>query len=327
VHLLDRVGRTATGPVAVGSIVEIGLEDRFQYELGGDLSHPIPDRRDTQRTLAAPWLRDHHPPHRRGPVRLQDEFLTQARQPCVQTLRFDLCERHPVHTGRARIGAGKPVGVAEDVFAADLVVEQVEAECRLRLRLTIKLSLKGPDLIGCFETHGQSPPPLHLQKHTRSQGPSLRRSYPGSAVLCPCPTPTRSAAVSDAEAATSDRMGLPRYPLHLSGVPCPLPRRIETGALVDCFPAHAVFPVLQAGRHPHLYFRGLLRLHSRYGLVVTSVPKVPFWKACDFNKSCLKLPDNILICLEIQLLPFGETIQGRMYRQVSGQAVTGQSHT
>ena len=71
--------------------------------------------------------------------------------------------------------------------------------------------------------------------------------------------------MSDVEAATSDQMGLPRYPDHLSGVPCPLPRRIETGACVDCFPAHAAFPVLQAGRHPHLYFRGLLRLYSRYG--------------------------------------------------------------
>src|SRR4051794_30817735 len=37
------------------------------------------------------------------------------------------------------------------------------------------------------------------------------------------------------------------------------------GAGVDCFPAHAAFPVMQAGRHPLLYFRGLLRLHSRYG--------------------------------------------------------------
>jgi hypothetical protein len=63
------------------------------------------------------------------------------------------------------------------------------------------------------------------------------------------------------------------------------------------------------------------------GLVVTSVPKVPFWKACYFNKLRLRLPDNILICLEIQLFPFGDAIQGRMYRQVSGQAVTGQSHT
>ena len=36
-------------------------------------------------------------------------------EPCVQALRFDLYERHPVHPGRTRIGAGKPVGVAEDI--------------------------------------------------------------------------------------------------------------------------------------------------------------------------------------------------------------------
>ena len=36
--------------------------------------------------------------------------------------------------------------------------------------------------------------------------------------------------------------------------------------LVGFFPARATFPVLQAGRHPHRYFRGLLKLHTRYGL-------------------------------------------------------------
>src|SRR5512147_970177 len=30
-------------------------------------------------------------------------------------------------------------------------------------------------------------------------------------------------------------------------------------------PSHAAFPESQAGRHPRLHFRGLLRLHSRYG--------------------------------------------------------------
>src|SRR5471030_337576 len=30
-------------------------------------------------------------------------------------------------------------------------------------------------------------------------------------------------------------------------------------------PSHAAFPVMQAGRRPHLHFRGLLELHSRYG--------------------------------------------------------------
>ena len=29
--------------------------------------------------------------------------------------------------------------------------------------------------------------------------------------------------------------------------------------------SHAAFPVTKAGRRPHPYFRGLLRLHSRYG--------------------------------------------------------------
>ena len=57
----------------------------------------------------------------------------------------------------------------------------------------------------------------------------------------------------------------PDDPHRLSNVPCPVPRRIETGACVDCFPAHTAFPVSQAGRHPHLHFRGLLRLHARYG--------------------------------------------------------------
>ena len=36
--------------------------------------------------------------------------------------------------------------------------------------------------------------------------------------------------------------------------------------LVGSFPARAAFPVFQAGRHPHRHFRGLLKLHSRYGL-------------------------------------------------------------
>ena len=64
---------------------------------GGRLNHPVSDRRDAQETFAAPWFGDHHPPHRRGLVCRQDEFLTQARQLWVGALRFDLCERHPVH--------------------------------------------------------------------------------------------------------------------------------------------------------------------------------------------------------------------------------------
>src|SRR5215469_6631107 len=54
-----------------------------------------------------------------------------------------------------------PVGdrpsVSQNVLAVDLVVEQVETVGRFRLRLTIQLSLKGPDLFRCFQAHRQSP--------------------------------------------------------------------------------------------------------------------------------------------------------------------------
>jgi len=39
----------------------------------------------------------------------------------------------------------------------------------------------------------------------------------------------------------------------------------QMGARVDCFPICAAFPVSLAGRHPHLHFRGLLRLYPHYG--------------------------------------------------------------
>jgi hypothetical protein len=37
------------------------------------------------------------------------------------------------------------------------------------------------------------------------------------------------------------------------------------GDTVKLAEVRAAFPVMQAGRHPHLYYRGLLGLHSRYG--------------------------------------------------------------
>ena len=100
----------------------------------------------------------------------------------------------------------------------------------------------GRDLFGCFEAHPPITHPHRLRKRSRSQGPSLRRNYPVSTVLCLCPTPARSAAICDDEAATSDRTGLPRCPHHPSGVPCPLPRRIERVHLSIASPSVRPFP-------------------------------------------------------------------------------------
>src|SRR5262249_55192781 len=82
-------------------------------------------------------------------------------------------------------------------------------QIRILPRLAIQLSLKGPDLLMCFQAHRQPPSPHHLRKHTRSQGPALHQHYPASTVLRPCPTPARAAASRDVEAATLTQDGSP----------------------------------------------------------------------------------------------------------------------
>ena len=63
----------------------------------------------------------------------------------------------------------------------------------------------------------------------------------------------------------SPMTGLPRLPEPPFRRAVPTTPADQAGARVDCFPAHRAFPKWQEGRHPHCHFRGLLRLHSRYG--------------------------------------------------------------
>src|ERR1700751_3188388 len=53
VHFSDRVHRPARGTIAVGTVLEVSLEDWFQHELGSGLDYPIPDRGNAERCLAA----------------------------------------------------------------------------------------------------------------------------------------------------------------------------------------------------------------------------------------------------------------------------------
>src|SRR5262245_420991 len=248
VHFLDCVGRASFRAIAIGTVIEVCLEDRLDHQLRSGLHHPVPYRRDAERPLAAPGLRDHHPSHRLGPIRLLPQILAQPKQPLLPALLLDLLESHPIHPRRAPVLPGERVGVGQDVLAPDLVVELVEAEPRLRLRLEIKLSLQRPDLFRRYQAHRQSPPPRLLRKHTRSQGPLLRRHYPASTLVRPCPSPARTTGSPGVGGATSDRYGLPPITRStLTSVPCPLPRRIETGACVDCFPIPRSLPRYSGG--------------------------------------------------------------------------------
>src|SRR5262249_33338036 len=87
----------------------------------------------------------------------------------------------------------------------------------------------------------------------------LQRSY-DPVRLPPEPSPNR-----DVEAATLARDGSP--PITRITLPTCRAHYPRGSSWCSCrlLPAQAAFPKWQEGRHPHCHFRGLLRLHSRYG--------------------------------------------------------------
>ena len=70
---------------------------------------------------------------------------------------------------------------------------------------------------------------------------------------------------SDGGDATSNRTGLPRLPVLPFQRAVPITPADRTGAGVDGLPVRAAFPKVAGGSASALVFRGLLRLHSRYG--------------------------------------------------------------
>src|SRR3954471_16948143 len=159
------------------------------------------------------------------------------------------------------------VGMRQNVLSVYLVVQQVEAVSRFVLRLAIQLALKFPNLARCCQTHRQSP---HLSSFTST--PEVRvlssagvtrpqRSY-DPLRLPDWPLPLRTTLGG----ATSTSPGYPPLAqITFSACRAHYPGGSEQ-VLVGSFPARAAFPVLPAGRHPHRHCRGLLKLHTRYGL-------------------------------------------------------------
>ena len=211
-------------------------------------------------------LRDHHPPHRIGPVRLRDQFLAQARQPCLQARRLDLREAHPVHARSARIGAGQPhrrgAGCPRDKSCrrahrsgrqappspCDRAFSEGSGSFQV-LPGSSPITFTSPSS-KAHQKSGSFAPPALPGFNARTTLSDSRHGRRLSATLRPLPSPMT---------------GLPRLPEPPFRRAVPTTPADRAGARVDCFPAHAAFPKWQEGRHPHCHFRGLLRLHSRYG--------------------------------------------------------------
>jgi hypothetical protein len=111
------------------------------------------------------------------------------------------------------------------------------------------ITFTSPSSEACQKSGPFAPPAL----------PSFERSY-DPVRLPPWPPP-----VATLRPLPSPLTGLPRLPEPPFRRAVPTTPADRAGARVDCFPAHAAFPKWQEGRHPHCHFRGLLRLHSRYG--------------------------------------------------------------
>ena len=149
----------------------------------------------------------------------------------------------------------------------DLVVEQVEPIARLRLRFEIQLPLQRPDLIRCCQAHRQSPILCSFESAPEVRAlPSTGVTQPQQ-YYDPVRHPHRPSSQRCLEARPPACAGLPQLPGPPFQHAVPITPMDQNGCVCRLLPhSTRAFPVSQAGRRPSLHFRGLLRLHSRYGL-------------------------------------------------------------
>ncbi|WP_206667930.1 hypothetical protein [Sphingomonas glacialis] len=82
------------------------------------------------------------PSDRLRSVRLLSERKRQFGQPPLDAVRLDIREVLTIHAGCALVGAALGVGMGQNVVAADLVVQRVEAIAGFRLRFRVQRHLQ-----------------------------------------------------------------------------------------------------------------------------------------------------------------------------------------
>ena len=141
-HLDHRLLGVSPGTVGVLLWWKIGFEDRFQHQRRCCHADPIPHGRDAQRPEFAVGLRYEHSSDGVRSVSLLPERKRQFAEPPLHPIRLDVREVLSVHPRRALVGAALGIGVRQDVLAADLVVQGVEAIPGFCLRFRVQRLLQ-----------------------------------------------------------------------------------------------------------------------------------------------------------------------------------------
>jgi len=140
----------------------------------------------------------------------------------------------------------------------------------VHLRSTVKLLPEPLIVIEVARPKGQSLDPYSFRQHSRTEAPSLHRRYPASSVVRASPPPHTAEPVPRGRLVgghTPPPLGLPVFRAlslyrHAIATTPAEPWRSCRSILSTT----AAFPKFWLGRLPHYPFRGLLGVHSRYGL-------------------------------------------------------------
>ena len=128
---LDGIVGRALRPEPEAHRLEVGLEDRFEDQLGGRHDHPVSHGGDAQRPGLARLARlgNVHPPQRLRPVRPGPHRGGEPVEEVAHPGGLDGVDGHPIDAGSPPVGAHVDPRPPHHVAAGDMVVEGVEATC------------------------------------------------------------------------------------------------------------------------------------------------------------------------------------------------------
>ena len=134
-NALHGIQRATARSIGILFRTQVRFENRRQHQRRRRLRYPIPDTRDTQRSvLTGLLLRNQDPPDRLRPVGLLLQVPRQFPKPPVHPIRFDVRYRLAVHPGGAAVTAHLLPGGGQHIGAPHLVAQRVESEAGSFLR-------------------------------------------------------------------------------------------------------------------------------------------------------------------------------------------------